>query len=69
MKSLEELKALRDKMADQMGIRADDHNNIRVVVGMATCATWPSPRRGASASASMSPSWRSMSPARRKSPT
>ena len=37
MKSLEELKALRDKMADQMGVRADDHNNIRVVVGMATC--------------------------------
>ncbi len=37
MKSLEELKALRDKMAANMGIREDDSDNIRIVVGMATC--------------------------------
>ncbi len=37
MKSLAELQALRDKMKNTMGIRADDSGNIRVVVGMATC--------------------------------
>jgi len=37
MKSLAELQALRDKMKDQMGIRSDEPDNIRVVVGMATC--------------------------------
>ncbi|MDR2899138.1 MAG: (2Fe-2S) ferredoxin domain-containing protein [Clostridiales bacterium] len=37
MKSLEELKALRDKMKGEMGIRADAPDNIRIVVGMATC--------------------------------
>ncbi len=37
MKSLAELQALRDKMKNSMGIRADDTGNIRVVVGMATC--------------------------------
>lgn len=37
MKSLAELQALRDKMRNSMGIRADDSGNIRVVVGMATC--------------------------------
>lgn len=37
MKSLEELKALRDKVRDSIGIREDDTGNIRVVVGMATC--------------------------------
>ena len=37
MKSLEELQALRDQMKDQMGIRHDAKDNIRVVVGMATC--------------------------------
>jgi len=37
MKSLAELQALRDQMKDKMGIRHDDHGNIRVVVGMATC--------------------------------
>ena len=37
MKSLAELQALRDKMRNTMGIRADDSGNIRVVVGMATC--------------------------------
>ncbi len=37
MKSLEELKAIREKMQGQLGLRAEDHNHIRVVVGMATC--------------------------------
>ena len=37
MKSLEELKAIRDKMQGQMGIRSEDSNVTRVVVGMATC--------------------------------
>lgn len=39
MKSLEELKALRDKARVEMGVREDkDHSEItRVVVGMATC--------------------------------
>lgn len=37
MKSLAELQALRDKMKSSMGIRGDDNNNIRVVIGMATC--------------------------------
>ncbi|MBQ8732014.1 MAG: (2Fe-2S) ferredoxin domain-containing protein [Oscillospiraceae bacterium] len=37
MKSLEELKALRDQMKNKVGVREDDSNNTRVVVGMATC--------------------------------
>lgn len=37
MKTLEELKAIRDKMQGQVGLRGEDHNHIRVVVGMATC--------------------------------
>ena len=37
MKSLEELKAIREKMQSQVSMRAEDHNHIRVVVGMATC--------------------------------
>lgn len=37
MKSLEELRAIREKMQGQLGLRAEDHNHIRVVVGMATC--------------------------------
>lgn len=37
MKSLEELKAIKAKMQAQVGMRAEDHNHIRVVVGMATC--------------------------------
>jgi NADP-reducing hydrogenase subunit HndB len=37
MKSLAELQALRDKMKDRIGIRDDEPNNIRVVVGMGTC--------------------------------
>ncbi len=37
MKSLEELKAIRNKMQGQVGLRSEDHNHTRVVVGMATC--------------------------------
>ena len=37
MKSLEELKAIREKMQSQVSMRAEDHSHIRVVVGMATC--------------------------------
>jgi NADP-reducing hydrogenase subunit HndB len=37
MKSLEELKAIRAKMKQQMDLRDNDESNIRVVVGMATC--------------------------------
>ena len=37
MKSLEELKAIRNKMQGQVGLRAEAHNHTRVVVGMATC--------------------------------
>ena len=37
MKSLEELKAIREKMKRQMDLRENDENGIRVVVGMATC--------------------------------
>jgi NADP-reducing hydrogenase subunit HndB len=37
MKSLEELKAIRENMQAQMGLRNEDNNQIRVVVGMATC--------------------------------
>ena len=37
MKTLAELKAIREKMQSQVNLRAEDHNHIRVVVGMATC--------------------------------
>lgn len=37
MKSMEELKAIREKMQKQLNLRQDDPNAIRVVVGMATC--------------------------------
>ena len=37
MKSLAELQALRDKVKGEIGVRADDSGNTRVVVGMATC--------------------------------
>ena len=37
VKSLEELKAIRDRMQKQVGLRESDENTIRVVVGMATC--------------------------------
>ena len=37
MKSLEELKALRESMQSKMNLRKEDSDTIRVVVGMATC--------------------------------
>lgn len=37
MKSLAELQAIRDKMKNQMNVRDDNDDKIRVVVGMATC--------------------------------
>lgn len=37
MKSLEELKAIREKMQGQVGLRADERKGTRIVVGMATC--------------------------------
>lgn len=37
MKSLAELKAIRDRMQGQVNMRGEDSNHIRVVVGMATC--------------------------------
>lgn len=37
MKSLEELKAIRDRMQGQVGLRSEDETVTRVVVGMATC--------------------------------
>ena len=37
MKSLEELKAIREKMQGQVGVRAENENGTRIVVGMATC--------------------------------
>ena len=36
-KSIEELRAIREKMRDQIDLRQKDKDNIRVVVGMATC--------------------------------
>ena len=36
-KTIEELRAIREKMRDQIDLRQKDENNIRVVVGMATC--------------------------------
>lgn len=37
MKTLEELKAIREKMQKQVAMRAEDQTQTRVVVGMATC--------------------------------
>lgn len=37
MKSLEELKAIRDKMQSQVNLREEGSDAVRVVVGMATC--------------------------------
>jgi NADP-reducing hydrogenase subunit HndB len=37
MKSLAELKAIKEKARAGMGIREDRNDNVRVVVGMATC--------------------------------
>lgn len=37
MKSLEELRAIREKMQGKVGVRAESEDQIRVIVGMATC--------------------------------
>lgn len=37
MKSLEELRAIREKMQGQIGLRSESSTQTRVVVGMATC--------------------------------
>ena len=37
MKSLEELKAIREKMQGSVALRSEDSDQTRVVVGMATC--------------------------------
>ena len=37
MKTFEELKNIRDKMKSQVGLRSEDNNTTRIVVGMATC--------------------------------
>ena len=37
MKSLAELKAIRDRMQGQVGLRAESEAGTRVIVGMATC--------------------------------
>ena len=37
MKSLEELKVIREKMQSQVGLRSEDSSQTKVVVGMATC--------------------------------
>lgn len=37
MKSLEELKAIREKMQGQIGLREEENAKTRVLVGMATC--------------------------------
>lgn len=37
MKSLEELKAIRERVQGQVDFREGEHNKTRVVVGMATC--------------------------------
>ena len=37
MKSLEELRAIREKMKQQMDLRGPNEDHIRVVGGMATC--------------------------------
>ena len=37
MKSLEELKAIREKMQSQVSLRSESDAHIRVIVGMATC--------------------------------
>lgn len=37
MKSLEELRAIREKMQGKVGMRSEDASQTRIVVGMATC--------------------------------
>jgi NADP-reducing hydrogenase subunit HndB len=37
MKTLEELRAIRERMQGQVGLRSENESQTRVVVGMATC--------------------------------
>ncbi len=37
MKSLEELKAIRERNQSKVGVRSESETQTRVVVGMATC--------------------------------
>ncbi|NLJ90614.1 MAG: (2Fe-2S) ferredoxin domain-containing protein [Clostridiales bacterium] len=37
MKSLDELREIRERMQSQVSLRSEDHTQTRVVVGMATC--------------------------------
>lgn len=37
MKSLEELRAIREKMQGKVGVRNESEDQTRVIVGMATC--------------------------------
>lgn len=37
MKSLDELRAIKEQMKTKIGIRNDDTAKVRIVVGMATC--------------------------------
>lgn len=37
MKSLEELRAIRERMQGKVGMRSEDASQTRIVVGMATC--------------------------------
>lgn len=37
MRTLEELRAIRERMQGIVGMRAENENQVRVVVGMATC--------------------------------
>ena len=37
MKTLEELKEIRERMQSQVSMRGEDHSRTRVLVGMATC--------------------------------
>lgn len=37
MKSLEELKAIRERMQGRIGIRSESDSRTKIVVGMATC--------------------------------
>ena len=37
MKTIEDLQKIREEMQSKISLRKEDENNIRVVVGMATC--------------------------------
>lgn len=37
MKTLDELKAIRERVQQQMGVRTENGSKMRIVVGMATC--------------------------------